>query len=51
MGLKVKLPLIIPGLGSTAVARSNWEGLAIGAAISGIPLTIGESATCSRYGG
>ncbi|MGB3460291.1 MAG: FMN-binding glutamate synthase family protein [Halobacteriota archaeon] len=42
-GLKVKLPLIIPGLGSTAVAKSNWEGLAVGAAISGIPLTIGEN--------
>lgn len=42
-GLKVKLPLVIPGLGSTAVAKSNWEGLAIGAEISGIPLTIGEN--------
>jgi len=42
-GLKVKLPLIIPGLGSTAIAKNNWEELAIGAAISGIPLTIGEN--------
>jgi len=42
-GIKVKLPFIIPGLGSTAVAKNNWEGLAIGSAISGIPLTIGEN--------
>jgi len=42
-GIKVKLPMIIPGLGSTAIAKNNWEGLAIGAAISGIPLTIGEN--------
>lgn len=42
-GIKVKLPILIPGLGSTAIAKNNWEGLAIGAAISGIPLTIGEN--------
>ena len=42
-GIKVKLPLIIPGLGSTAIAKNNWEGLAVGAALSGIPLTIGEN--------
>ncbi|MEW6456565.1 MAG: FMN-binding glutamate synthase family protein [Acidobacteriota bacterium] len=43
--IKVKLPVIIPGLGSTAVAKNNWEGLAIGAALAGIPLTIGENVT------
>lgn len=42
-GIKLKLPLIIPGLGSTAVAKNNWDGLAIGAALAGIPLTIGEN--------
>ena len=42
-GIKVKLPMIIPGLGSTNVAKNNWEGLAIGAALTGIPLTIGEN--------
>lgn len=42
-GIRVKLPLIIPGLGSTAIAKNNWEGLAIGAALAGIPLTIGEN--------
>jgi glutamate synthase domain-containing protein 2 len=41
--LKVRLPFIIPGLGSTNVAKNNWEGLAIGAALAGIPLTIGEN--------
>jgi hypothetical protein len=41
--LKVKLPFIVPGLGSTNVAKNNWDGLAIGCAISGVPLTIGEN--------
>ncbi len=41
--IKVKMPFIIPGLGSTAIAKNNWEGLAIGTAVSGIPLTIGEN--------
>jgi len=38
-----KLPLIIPGLGSTYVAKNNWDGLAIGAALSGVSLTVGEN--------
>ena len=41
--IKLKLPFIIPGIGSTDVARINWEGLAIGSAISGTILTIGEN--------
>ncbi len=41
--LKVKLPIVLGGLGSTAIAQNNWEGLAIGAAISGIICTIGEN--------
>jgi hypothetical protein len=41
--LRLRLPFIIGGLGSTDVARRNWEGLAIGAAISGVILTIGEN--------
>ena len=41
--IKLKLPFIVPGLGSTAVAKNNWEGLAVGCAITGIPLTIGEN--------
>ncbi|MCK5180950.1 MAG: FMN-binding glutamate synthase family protein [Dehalococcoidia bacterium] len=42
-GIKLKLPFVLPGLGSTNVAKQNWEGLAIGAAMTGIPLTIGEN--------
>jgi len=42
-GIKLKLPFVISGLGSTNVAKQNWEGLAIGAALTGIPLTIGEN--------
>ncbi len=42
-GIKLNLPIVVPGLGSTDVARRHWEGLAIGAAISGIMLTIGEN--------
>lgn len=41
--IKVKMPIVIPGLGSTKVASQNWEGLAIGAALSGIIVTIGEN--------
>jgi len=42
-GLKFRYPWIIPGMGSTDVAKNNWEGLAIGAALSGVGLTIGEN--------
>ena len=42
-GIKLKLPIVIPALGSTDVAKNNWEGIAIGAAISGIAITIGEN--------
>ncbi|MBM4175764.1 MAG: FMN-binding glutamate synthase family protein [Ignavibacteria bacterium] len=42
-GIKFKYPWIIPGIGSTNIAKNNWEGLAIGSAISGTGLTIGEN--------
>ncbi|MCD4784671.1 MAG: FMN-binding glutamate synthase family protein [Candidatus Eremiobacteraeota bacterium] len=42
-GIKMKLPFVIPGLGSTNIAKNNWDGLAIGSAISGTILTIGEN--------
>jgi Conserved region in glutamate synthase len=42
-GIRCRLPIIIPGLGSTDVAKNNWQGLAIGAAVAGVPLTIGEN--------
>lgn len=42
-GIKLRVPFVISGMGSTNVAKQNWEGLAIGSAISGIILTIGEN--------
>jgi glutamate synthase domain-containing protein 2 len=42
-GIKFKLPWIIPGIGSTNIAKNNWEGLAIGSAMAGTGLTIGEN--------
>ncbi|NIM65340.1 MAG: FMN-binding glutamate synthase family protein [Candidatus Latescibacteria bacterium] len=42
-GLRFKYPWIIPGIGSTDIAKNNWEGLAIGTAIAGTGLTIGEN--------
>ena len=42
-GVKFRYPWIIPGIGSTNIARNNWEGLAIGSALSGTGLTIGEN--------
>ncbi|MFA9452507.1 MAG: FMN-binding glutamate synthase family protein [Candidatus Aminicenantaceae bacterium] len=41
--IKLKVPFIVPGMGSTNVAKQNWKGLAIGVAISGGILTIGEN--------
>jgi len=41
--LKFRYPWIIPGIGSTNVAKNNWEGLAIGSALAGTGLTIGEN--------
>src|SRR3974390_1127812 len=41
--LKFRCPWIIPGLGSTNIAKNNWEGLAIGSALSGTGLTVGEN--------
>ncbi|MGA1840247.1 MAG: FMN-binding glutamate synthase family protein [bacterium] len=42
-GIKLRFPFIIGGLGSTNVAAINWDGLAIGSALSGTVLTIGEN--------
>ncbi|MCX6601693.1 MAG: FMN-binding glutamate synthase family protein [bacterium] len=42
-GIKFRCPWIIPGIGSTNVAKNNWEGLAIGSALAGTGLTIGEN--------
>src|SRR5512137_1510104 len=42
-GIKFRYPWLIPGIGSTNVAKNNWEGLAIGSALAGTGLTIGEN--------
>ncbi len=42
-GIKFRYPWIIPGIGSTDIAKNNWEGLAIGTALAGTGLTIGEN--------
>src|SRR5450759_2535186 len=41
--IKLRLPFVVPGLGSTYVAKRNWDALAVGCAISGTILTIGEN--------
>jgi glutamate synthase domain-containing protein 2 len=42
-GIPLKLPIMTGAFGSTDVARLHWEGLAIGAALSGAMITIGEN--------
>jgi len=42
-GIKLRFPFIIGGLGSTNVAAINWDGLAIGSALAGTGITIGEN--------
>ena len=42
-GITLGLPLSIPALGSTEIARVHWEGLASGAALAGVMLAIGEN--------
>jgi hypothetical protein len=42
-GIKLKLPFMIAGLGSTNIAKNNWEGLAVGSAVSGTLVTVGEN--------
>jgi glutamate synthase domain-containing protein 2 len=42
-GIPLKLPIMTGAFGSTDVARVHWEGLAIGAALSGVMITIGEN--------
>ncbi|MGQ9472028.1 MAG: FMN-binding glutamate synthase family protein [Candidatus Aminicenantales bacterium] len=42
-GIKLRVPFIIGAMGSTNVAKQNWTGLAVGAAICGTILTIGEN--------
>ncbi len=41
--VKMKIPIFTGALGSTDVARKNWEHFSIGAAITGISLVCGEN--------
>ncbi|MDD4939830.1 MAG: FMN-binding glutamate synthase family protein [Candidatus Omnitrophica bacterium] len=41
--VKMKMPIFTGALGSTEIARKNWEHFAIGAAISGVTLVCGEN--------
>ena len=41
--VRMRLPIFTGALGSTEIARVNWEHFAIGAAISGITLVCGEN--------
>jgi len=41
--VKMKIPVFTGALGSTEIARRNWDHFAIGAAISGVTLVCGEN--------
>jgi len=41
--VKMKIPVFTGALGSTEIARKNWDHFAVGAAISGITLVCGEN--------
>ncbi|MDD4909242.1 MAG: FMN-binding glutamate synthase family protein [Candidatus Omnitrophica bacterium] len=41
--VKMRAPIFTGALGSTEIARKNWEHFAVGAAISGVTLVCGEN--------
>ncbi len=41
--VKLRVPIFTGALGSTEIARKNWEHFAVGAAISGVTLVCGEN--------
>jgi glutamate synthase domain-containing protein 2 len=41
--VKMKVPVFTGALGSTEIARKNWDHFAVGAAISGITIVCGEN--------
>src|SRR5512141_823533 len=41
--VKMKVPIFTGALGSTEIARKNWEHFAVGAAISGVTIFCGET--------
>ncbi len=42
-GVPLRMPIMTGAFGSTDVARVNWDALAIGAALSGVMIIIGEN--------
>ncbi|MBS7635562.1 FMN-binding glutamate synthase family protein [Candidatus Bathyarchaeota archaeon] len=42
-GIPLKLPIVTGAFGSTEVAKAFWNGLAVGAALSGVLITVGEN--------
>ena len=42
-GIKLTFPVFTGAVGSTFIARTNWEEMAVGAAISGIMVVAGEN--------
>src|SRR5581483_10952180 len=42
-GIRYKLPFTLGAMGSTNVAKNNWPGLAVGAAVSGTGIAVGEN--------
>jgi hypothetical protein len=42
-GIPLKVPILNGAFGSTDVARLNWEGLAMGAALAGTSVIVGEN--------
>jgi len=41
--IKMKVPIFTGAIGSTEIAKRNWQHLAAGAAISGISIVVGEN--------
>ena len=41
--VKMRLPIFTGALGSTEIARKNWDHFAVGAALSGVTLVCGEN--------
>jgi glutamate synthase domain-containing protein 2 len=41
--VRMRMPIFTGALGSTDIARKHWDGLAAGAAVSGISLVVGEN--------
>jgi len=42
-GIPIKLPIVNGAFGSTRVAKENWDALAVGSALSGTILVVGEN--------